>query len=219
MESQVRGGTRWKRFAVVMVPSVAATAAIGVALAQGALAASFSVSGQSFKVTAKELNGTGFSQYGAVDPGTTLSGEKTAHAVAVSAFKSARIEKMCQSVVTPNVPFVGDITLKLTAGDSSDKAKQVHAKNLYIDVEELDADAEFKDINIGVAAGSMKGGPGPGMKGGKEQANPNGFGQEAGSVKLTGVEQTAWATTAGTFKLSGLHMSLHKGKGPGIECY
>ena len=51
MESQVRGGTRWKRFAVVMVPSVAATAAIGVALAQGALAASFSVSGQSFKVT------------------------------------------------------------------------------------------------------------------------------------------------------------------------
>ncbi len=43
MESQVRGGTRWKRFAVVMVPSVAATAAIGVALAQGALAASFSV--------------------------------------------------------------------------------------------------------------------------------------------------------------------------------
>ncbi|MEV7997292.1 cholesterol esterase, partial [Streptomyces sp. NPDC086077] len=30
----MRGGTRWKRFAVVMVPSVAATACIGVALAQ-----------------------------------------------------------------------------------------------------------------------------------------------------------------------------------------
>ena len=67
MESQVRGGTRWKRFAVVMVPSVAATAAIGVALAQGALAASFSVSGQSFKVTADRLDGAGFSQYGAID--------------------------------------------------------------------------------------------------------------------------------------------------------
>ncbi len=48
MNSVTRGGTRWKRFAVVMVPSVAATAAIGVALSQGALAASFSVSGQSF---------------------------------------------------------------------------------------------------------------------------------------------------------------------------
>ncbi len=43
--------------AVVMVPSVAATAAIGVALAQGALAASFSVSGQQFKVTAETLHG------------------------------------------------------------------------------------------------------------------------------------------------------------------
>lgn len=58
MESQARGGTRWKRFAVVMVPSLAATAAIGVALSQGALAASFSVSGQEFKVTADRLEGT-----------------------------------------------------------------------------------------------------------------------------------------------------------------
>ncbi len=69
MESLARGGTRWKRFAVVMVPSVAATAAIGVAIAQGALAASFSVSGQQFKVTASELDGDGFVQYGALDKG------------------------------------------------------------------------------------------------------------------------------------------------------
>jgi hypothetical protein len=202
-----------------MVPSVAATAAIGVALAQGALAASFSVSGQSFKVSAKELNGTGYSQYGALDAGTTLTGEKTVHPVAVSAFSEAYIQKMCQSVVTPNIPLLGSVTLKLTAGDSSDKEKQVYAKNLYIDVEDLDADAEFTNIDIGVAAGGMKNGPGPGMKGGKEQANPNGFGQQAEKAKLTGVKQTAWATTAGTFKLSGLHMSLSKGSGSGVECY
>ncbi len=97
MESQVRGGTRWKRFAVVMVPSVAATAAIGVALAQGALAASFSVSGQSFKVSADELHGNGFAQYGAIDSGYTLSGEKTIHPVAVSSFKDATIKNLCQS--------------------------------------------------------------------------------------------------------------------------
>ena len=100
MESQVRGGTRWKRFAVVMVPSVAATAVIGVALAQGALAASFSVSGQSFKVTAKTLNGTGFSQYGAIDSGYTLTGEKTAHPVAVSAFSRPRSTR-CASRSSP----------------------------------------------------------------------------------------------------------------------
>jgi len=212
MESQVRGGTRWKRFAVVMVPSVAATAAIGVALAQGALAASFSVSGQSFKVTTDKLTGTGFSQYGALDEGYTLSGKKTVHPVAVSAFTNATINNLCQSVVTPDLPFVGDVSLILRAG--ADPKKPVEAKNLYIDVADLKADAEFTNIDIGVAAKDAK--KGPGMKGGGEQANPYGFAQQAEKATLTGVEQTAWATTAGTFKLSGLKMSLST---DGAECY
>ncbi|MFJ1971764.1 DUF6230 family protein [Streptomyces sp. NPDC087903] len=213
MESQVRGGTRWKRFAVVMVPSVAATACIGVALAQGALAASFSVSGQSFKVTAKELNGKGFSQYGAIDEGYTLDGKKTAHPVAVSAFTSASIEKMCQSVVTPNIPLLGSVTLRLEAGNSSEEEKQVAATNLYIDVEDLGADAEFTNIDIGVAGKDLKGAK---MKA-NETANPFGFAQQADSVKLTKVKQTAWATTAGTFKLPGLSMKLSTGTS--AECY
>ncbi|MFG2604719.1 DUF6230 family protein [Streptomyces sp. NPDC048514] len=216
MESQVRGGTRWKRFAVVMVPSVAATAAIGVALAQGALAASFSVSGQEFKVTADSLHGTGFAQYGAVDSGYGLDGKKTAHAVAVSSFTDATITNMCQSVVTPDVPFLGSITLRLEAGGPGHEKVQAH--NLYIDVSDLQADATFNGIDIGVAAKDAS--KGPGMKGNGEQANPFGFAQQADSADLTRVKQTAWATTAGTFKLSGLHMSLHRGTGgPTIECY
>ncbi|MFE9172720.1 DUF6230 family protein [Streptomyces kebangsaanensis] len=208
MESQVRGGTRWKRFAVVMVPSVAATAAIGVALAQGALAASFSVSGQSFKVTADRLEGKGFAQYGAIDSGKSLEGKDEAHPVAVSAFKKATINNMCQSVVTPT-PF-GNVSLILKAGGS----KPVEADNLYIDVADLQADATFNNIDIGVAAKDAS--KGPGMKGGNEQANPFGFAQQADSAVLTNVKQTAWATTAGTFKLSGLKMSLATGT---KECY
>ncbi|MEV6613327.1 DUF6230 family protein [Streptomyces sp. NPDC101213] len=210
MESQVRGGTRWKRFAVVMVPSVAATACIGVALAQGALAASFSVSGQSFKVTADKLVGTGFSQYGAIDSGYTLDGKKTAHPVAVSGFKSASITNMCQSVVTPNIPLLGSVSLTLKAGGGD---TPVQAENLFIDVEDLAADATFKNIDIGVAAKDLK--KGPGIKDG-DTANPFGFAQEAESAVLTDVKQTAWATTAGTFKLSGLKMSLSTGV---KECY
>ena len=210
MESQVRGGTRWKRFAVVMVPSVAATAAIGVALAQGALAASFSVSGQSFKVTADRLDGTGFSQYGAVDQGYTLKGEKAAHPVAVSAFKSATIKNLCQSVVTPDIPLIGSVSLTLKAGGGE---KPVEAENLYIDIEDLQADATFRNIDIGVAAKDAN--KGPGIKKG-DTTNPNGFAQQADTATLTGVKQTAWATTAGTFKLSGLKMSLSKGV---KECY
>ena len=207
MESEpTRGGTRWKRFAVVMVPSVAATAAIGVALAQGALAASFSVSGQDFKVTADRLDGTGFLQYGAYD---VQHGGKNIP-VAVSAFKNASITNMCQSVVMP-VPLVGNVTMKLNAGGNG---TAVEAKNLYIDLDDLNADAQFNNINIGVAAGDST--KGPGMKGGGEHADPGGFAQEADSATLTGVKQTAWATSAGTFKLSGLSLRLLTGT---HECY
>jgi len=192
------------------VPSVAATAAIGVALAQGALAASFSVSGQSFKVTADKLDGTGFVQYGAIDSGYNLDGSKTAHPVAVSGVKSASITNMCQSVVTPNIPLLGSVSLTLKAGGDG---TPVEADNLYIDVADLTADATFHGIDIGVAAKDAN--KGPGIHSG-DTANPYGFAQQAESVTLTNVKQTAWATTAGTFKLSGLKMSVSTGT---HECY
>ncbi|MER5476108.1 DUF6230 family protein [Streptomyces sp. NPDC002734] len=209
MQSQLRGGTRWKRFAVVMVPSIAATAAIGVGLAQGALAASFSVSGQSFKVTTDRLEGKGFNQYGSLAQGVDLEGNKALHPVAVSAFKSADITNMCQSVVTPHVPVFGNVSLRLTAGTGE---KPVHAENLYLDVESLETtSAEFRNIDIGVAAGQAT--KGPELAAG---TNANGFAQHASEATLTGVKQTAWATTAGTFNLSNLKLSLK----PGVhECY
>ncbi|MCX5109282.1 DUF6230 family protein [Streptomyces sp. NBC_00378] len=213
MSSQVRGGTRWKRFALVMVPSVVATAAVGVGLAQGALAASFSVSGQSFKVSTDKLVGHDFVQYGSVATGMNPEGKNGAHAVAVSGFSDATITNMCQSVVTPNLPFgLGTVTLQLKAG--TDPKKPVEATNLYLDVAELDADAYFENIDIGVAAGDMGK---PGIQAGTEKAvNPNGFAQRAKTVTLTDVKQTAWATTAGTFKLSNLSLRLKSGDKP---CY
>ncbi|MCP9957213.1 DUF6230 family protein [Streptomyces sudanensis] len=226
MESQIRGGTRWKRFAVVMVPSVAATAAIGVGLAQGALAASFAVSGQEFKVKAAHLEGTGFAQYGGVDMGYAeiKEGDRVVpRPVAISTFRKATITKMCQSVVTPNVPVLGKVTLRLEAGPGPEESRKVHATNLYLDVTELDADATFTNIDIGMAAKDTdstvnpKLGKGPAVK--DTNINRNGFAQQAESAVLTNVEQKAWATTAGTFRLSGLSMGLHRGDGPGVECY
>ncbi|WP_103531772.1 DUF6230 family protein [Streptomyces sp. SM11] len=212
MSSQVRGGTRWKRFALVMVPSVVATAAVGVGLAQGALAASFSVSGQSFKVSTDKLEGENFVQYGSVAVGTDIEGKKPeGHAVAVSGFSSATITNMCQSVVTPKVPFLGNVSLMLNAGTNPNKP--VRATNLYLDVAQLDADADFENIDIGVGAGSLekKNKPGSiGIQPGTE-AKMGGFAQRADKATLTNVKQTAWATTAGTFKLSDLKLRLHTG--------
>ncbi|MCF3962330.1 DUF6230 family protein [Streptomyces fuscigenes] len=211
MQSPVRGGTRWKRFAVVMVPSVAATAAIGVALSQGALAASFSVSGQDFKVKAERLDGTGFTQYAAVDYGVEgKDGKKTAHPVAVNGFKTATITNLCQSVVAP-IPGFGDVTMTLSAG--KDAKHPVTAENLYIDLDQLDStDATFHNINIGQAAGTTSDGTHAGIApGDKDKVDGGSFAQDADSATLTGVQQRAWATTAGTFNLSGLHMDLAAG--------
>lgn len=213
MESQVRGGTRWKRFAVVMVPSVLATAAVGVGLAQGALAASFSVSGQQFKVTADHLKGDGFAQYGGVDTvytSTEGKGKKPVP-VAISSFDTATITKMCQSVKT-DVPFVGTVYLRLEAGN--DAKKPVKAENLYIDVAQLDADATFEDIDIGVAVRDKSRGP---VNKDEKTTLPGGFAQQARTANLYDVKQTAWATTAGTFTLNGLSMRL--GTDAKMECY
>jgi len=196
-----------------MVPSVAAAAAVGVGLAQGALAASFSVSGQQFKVSAAHLHGNGFAQYGGIDTvyESTAGGAKKQVPVAISSFDDATITKMCQSVKT-TIPVINKtFYLRLDAGG---KGTPVSAENLYIDVAQLDADAKFTNIDIGVAVKDKT--RGPAVKQG-ESVLPGGFAQQAQEADLYDVKQTAWATTAGTFKLSGLSMKL--GDNADMECY
>ena len=208
MSSQIRGGTRWKRFALVMVPSIAATAAVGVGLAQGALAASFSVSGQDFKVSADKLDGQNLIQYGGIAEGHDLKGNPQHHPVTISGFSNAKITNMCQSLVTPTP--LGPITLQLKTGH---KGTPAEATNIYLDVAELDTDAEFTNLDIGVAVGdpSHKTKPQAGTV-----SSPYAFSQRADRAVLTNVKQKAWATTAGTFKLPNLKLRLMGGDQP---CY
>jgi hypothetical protein len=229
--SKTYGKTRWKRFALVMVPSIAATAAIGVSIAESTLAASFAVSGQSFKVTTDHLRGTNFSQFGSVD----VQGDgKTLHPIAVSAFDHATIHNLCQSVVTDLSDFgLGKWTLQLHAGtaaeanptddqnayDPSTDANQVQATNLLIDLDELKGDATFHSINIGQDASTLQGTAAKGfkdIKGGGLPTGAKGFAQSAPQAELHGVQQQAWATSAGTFKLPGLKLNVTQGAN---ECY
>lgn len=209
MSSQVRGGTRWKRFALVMVPSIAATAAVGVGLAQGALAASFSVSGQDFKVSADKLDGDNLIQYGGMAEGHDLKGNPQKHPVTISGFSRAEITNMCQSLVTPTP--LGAVTLQLRTGTK--EGRPAVATNIYLDVAELDTNAEFKNLDIGVAVGdpSHKTKPQPGTV-----TSPYAFSQRADKAILSDVRQKAWATTAGTFKLPDLKLRLLGGDQP---CY
>ncbi|MFC5720035.1 DUF6230 family protein [Streptomyces gamaensis] len=199
----VTGRVRWRRFAVLAVPGFAATAALAVALAQGALAASFAVSGQQFKVAADQLEGEGFAQYGSFD----VNKRDQLMPVVVTGIKKATLHSLCQSVVT-ELPVIGAVSLNISAGQ--DPSNPVKAEDLFVDATQMSGNASFQDIEIGRDASTLDKGPR------KAKGMQDMFSQQAQKVTVDNLHQTAWATTAGTFKLAGLNLQLHKGK---QECF
>ncbi|HKD97085.1 MAG TPA: DUF6230 family protein [Micromonosporaceae bacterium] len=171
-----------------MIPATLAVGAVGVGIATGTVPVTFAVSGAQFVVTATHLHGDGFVQYGSI----VQEKNGTPHAVAVSEITSADLTNLCQSVAqsTP----IGTVVLKLTAGDAGVKA---HADGLLIDMTQLSGDATFDTIKIGVDASVLS-----------PLGAPGGFGQSATSIDVDNVRQVAWATTAGTFTLPHLNLTL-----------
>ncbi|HEY7175452.1 MAG TPA: DUF6230 family protein [Micromonosporaceae bacterium] len=187
-EVAAKGGTRWRRFAAAIVPAIVVVGALTGGIASGAVPVSFAVSGVQFVVTADDLTGTDFVQYGSL----VQQKNGTAHAVAVSEIGSADLTNLCQSVAQPTP--LGTVVLKLTAGGGGTPA---HADNLLIDMTQLSGDATFTNINIGQDASTLS-----------PRGVAGGFGQAADKVEIKNLSQTAWATTAGTFTLPGLKLGL-----------
>jgi hypothetical protein len=195
------GRVRWRRFALIFVPAAGVTALLLGLTANGALASSFSISGQQFQVSADSLTGTGFQQFGTVD----YTAGKTPVVVAESEIGSATITNLCQSVVT-DIPVLGDYTLKITAGGSGDSP--VTASSLIIDANQLSGStATFNNINIGQDASTLN------DVSGVPVGTAGTFGQQATGVSITDLEQTAYSTSAGTFTLPGFSLSLSSGDG------
>ncbi|SCL27717.1 hypothetical protein GA0070624_3557 [Micromonospora rhizosphaerae] len=195
------GRTRWRRFAAMMMPAAAVAGAILFGMTNGAIAASFAVSGQTFKTSASELRGKGFVQFG----GAAQEIDGTKHPVAVTGIRDAQIFDLCQSVKAPGAPVV----LTITAGGDGRPAT---ASDLLIDVESLEGDTTFGNINIGQDASTLKGGP-DGAKG-----DPKAFGQQADSVTIRNLRQVARSTHAGTFNLTGLRLKVNAGAAA-KECF
>jgi hypothetical protein len=196
------GKTNWKRFGALFAAGAACAAALVMGISDGALASSFLVSGQQFKVSADSLEGTGFVNYGWIDQ----HAGGTPEPVAVSGIKQATLRNMCQSVVT-TLPIVGTITLRLTAGTGE---TPVTASDLVIDMAQLEGDADFTNIQIGHDAASLNKGPAG------AQGLQGLFGQQADRIVITDLRQVAWAANAGRFRLNDLRMSLVDGKS---ECF
>jgi hypothetical protein len=196
-QGRVRGRTRWRPFAIVLSAGLVLSVVMLAGVANGAVAASFAVSGSPFKVSASKLSGTGFVQYGDI----VKKKDGTVVHVAVSGIADVtELDNLCQSVVGP-----GGISLVIHAG----KTTPVTAKNLVIDLDQLTGNAEFHNIDIGQDASTLSPAGGPNGEAG-------GFGQHADSVTITDLHQVAWSTSAGTFNLNGLdlHISL-----TGEQCF
>jgi hypothetical protein len=183
----------------MFVPAAGVTALLLGLTANGALASSFSISGQQFKVSADQLTGTGFQQFGAVDQ--TANG--TPVPVAESEIGSADLTNLCQSVVT-TIPLINvTVTLKITAGQG---ATPVHADSLIIDANQLSGStATFHNINIGQDASTLN------AVSGAPKGTAGTFGQQASDVSISGLQQTAYSTSAGTFTLPGFSLNLSSG--------
>lgn len=196
---------------MVVVPSIAAALGIVLLEGQGALAASFYVSGIPFTITATEMDGTGFNQYGGIDiaqanpdPSVNI---KPAYPVAVTGITDATIHNLCQSIVLPGLPFIGQAAMVIHAGADP---KPVTAHNLYIDMQTMQGDAVFTNIDVGIDASDpshhFNKGPKPAY------APQNMFGQQADSLVIKNLKQTALSTSAGTFSLNGMDLRLYSGK-------
>ncbi|MGY5117146.1 DUF6230 family protein [Streptomyces sp. 900105755] len=188
---------------MVLVPGVAVCAAVGVAMAQGALAASFFISGQQFQVAADRLTARGFSLYGMVD----VTRKHELVPVVVSGFRHATLSGLCQSVVV-DVPVLGTQTLRLTGGDG----RPAEASNLFIDAtSESVAEANFGSLDIGVAQGAVTKGP---IRPGDRDSrffDPDGVAQQSLTTTLDDVRVTAVAVSAGTLNVPGLRLRVEHG--------
>jgi hypothetical protein len=178
------------------VPAAAVGATLMVLTAQGVLGAQFSISGMPFVVTADELKGEGFEQFGGLDhmikdsPNAGDTGGQVL--VVVSAIKKAKLYNLCQSV------DLGGINLHITAGTKTDHP--VEAEDLTTDSTDITGNAAFDNIEIGGDASEF-------TKAGV--SGPRGvFGQQADTVNIKNLRQTNYATTAAVFKLPNLHMNF-----------
>ncbi|QOV34827.1 cholesterol esterase [Streptomyces ferrugineus] len=191
-----RGRVRARRAAVMAVPATLVAATLAVLTAEGALGVQFAISGMPFTVTASELKGEGFEQYGGLDhmaPGSPNEGDTGGQVLVVtSVIKKATLTKLCQSV------DLGGTNLLITAGGGE---KKVSATDLTTDSTELSGDAAFRNIEIGNDASTLT------KAGDNAPKGPIGvFSQQSDTVRIANLRQTNYATTAAVFKLPGLKL-------------
>ncbi|GGN44113.1 DUF6230 family protein [Streptomyces fuscichromogenes] len=189
---------RWGIFASVMVASFTASTGLFIAVAQGALAASFTISNQKMKISTERTDGAGFIEYAATD--RRYDGKRIP--VLVSGLKFAKSKGICQSTVFQNIPLIGTYTVKVTTEEST-------ARDSYTDIiRTVAGTTTVTGERSGVATGSDT--KGPGIKEG-DKVDPAGAARDSDSIVVTDSKQIVLATSTGSAESSGVTVRIHKG--------
>ncbi|WP_328498000.1 DUF6230 family protein [Streptomyces sp. NBC_00414] len=195
------GRTHWKRAAVMFVPGTLAVGALGIALAQGALAASFAVSGAAFQVSASEVTAEGVSSFPS-SVGDSASGAKP---VLLAGVKSGKISDVCVSL-KQKVPVIGDITMLVRSGAD----KPLAGTNLVVNTDALTGGGgKVTGVEAGRDASTLTAAPGV--------TGPRGtFGVQASTAVAHDVKSTAYAANGGTLTLEKLEIEFSR---TGKQCF
>lgn len=184
------GRVRWRRFTVILVPTIIVLFILLILTAQSVLAVALSISGRPFTVTAHSLHGKGFEEFGVLDHGIEVHTKNHEIALAATAMKSATISHLCQSV------NIGGVTMIITAGNGR---TPVSATDLIVYAERFSGNASFQQLVLGKDASSLHAVPGV--------SGPKGdFALSAKTVTITDLVQRALSTSAASFTLPGFSL-------------
>lgn len=200
-ELSPEGRTHWKRTAVMLVPGVACVGAVVIALAQGAMAASFAVSGKNFKVSADEITGRGIAGF----PSALGSKDGKGHAVLLAGIKSGTAKGVCLSM-KQNLPLVGEVSLLVRSGAE----RPIAGRQLVVNADALTSSGgRVTGVQAGRDASTLDAAPGV--------SGPQGlFGVQASTAVARDVKSTAWASNGGSLTLDKVEIELSRS---GKECY
>jgi len=213
-----RGGTRWRRTALILAPALVAMIVLVVATVRGPIPLNLVVSGQDLKLTSNggvvELP-DGLTLY----PSTIQmkNGGETRGVVIAGLPEAVLTKGLCISLVV-KFPVVGTYTIRLhTSGETTAKEMKLDASGLQTGSTTLSASYADGQLLLPIAIGKDAR-----DMAGAEDAPQGRFGIEApGKGELKALQASAQgAIISGTVKLDGVTAKLHPGDGvENGECY
>ncbi|MFG1638521.1 DUF6230 family protein [Pseudonocardia alni] len=196
-----QGRTRPGRLLALSAVGLALIGGLLLAMAQGAIAATFTVSGALGKLSADNFVGQGVAQYGAVE--RTAEGQTP---VLTAGFREARAANFCVSFPVTDLPGVGPVVLRIATPGS----EGFRAEDLLVSLDELSGDIVQRNVEIGRDASELDKGPADatGMAGG--------FGLQSDTLEVTNFRNRPRAIVAATLSLDQVRIAVGAQE---RECY